>query len=45
MIDMGFAPQIESVLDAMGAALKSDVEQEAYEQEQQRLYRYMEGKK
>ena len=26
MIDMGFAPQIESVLDAMGAALKSEVE-------------------
>jgi len=33
MVDMGFAPQITSILDAMGGALKSDVEQEAYEQE------------
>lgn len=37
MIDMGFAPQIESILDAMGAGLKSDIEQEAYEQEKQDL--------
>ncbi|CAB9522171.1 dependent RNA helicase [Seminavis robusta] len=35
MIDMGFAPQIESVLDAMGAALKSENEEEAYEQEKE----------
>ena len=33
MIDMGFAPQLESILDAMGGTLKSDNEQEAYEQE------------
>jgi len=38
MIDMGFAPQIESVLDAMGAALKSDIEQEAYDQEKEDLH-------
>ena len=41
MIDMGFAPQIESILDAMGAALKSDIEQEAYEQEKQDLAQAM----
>ena len=35
MIDMGFAPQIESVLDAMGTALKSDIEEEVYEQEKE----------
>ena len=33
MIDMGFAPQMESILDAMGGTLKSENEQEAYEQE------------
>ena len=33
MIDLGFAPQIESILDAMGALLKSENEKEAYEQE------------
>lgn len=38
MIDMGFAPQIQSILDAMGAALKSEEEQEAYEQERQDLF-------
>lgn len=34
MIDMGFAPQIESILDAMGGTLKSENESEAYKQEQ-----------
>jgi ATP-dependent RNA helicase DDX23/PRP28 len=33
MIDMGFAPQMESILDAMGGLLKSENEQEAYQQE------------
>ena len=33
MVDMGFAPQISSILDAMGGALKSSLEQEAYQQE------------
>jgi ATP-dependent RNA helicase DDX23/PRP28 len=33
MIDMGFAPQMESILDAMGGLLKSENEKEAYEQE------------
>jgi ATP-dependent RNA helicase DDX23/PRP28 len=37
MVDMGFAPQISSILDAMGGALKSVVETEAYEQELQDL--------
>lgn len=37
MIDMGFAPQIESILDAMGGALKSENEEETYEQEKQDL--------
>lgn len=35
MIDMGFAPQMESILDAMGGLLKSENEQEAYQQEEQ----------
>ena len=35
MIDMGFAPQMESILDAMGGQLKSENEQEAYVQEEQ----------
>ncbi|CAJ1948135.1 unnamed protein product [Cylindrotheca closterium] len=34
MVDMGFAPQMESILDAMGGALKSENEQEAYKQEE-----------
>jgi len=34
MIDLGFAPQIETILDSMGGLLKSEVEKEAYEQEQ-----------
>ena len=34
MIDMGFAPQMESILDAMGGLLKSEVEEEAYRQEE-----------
>jgi ATP-dependent RNA helicase DDX23/PRP28 len=34
MIDMGFAPQMESILDAMGGLLKSKNEQEAYQQEE-----------
>jgi ATP-dependent RNA helicase DDX23/PRP28 len=33
MIDLGFAPQIEQILDAMGGKLKSEDEEEAYEQE------------
>jgi ATP-dependent RNA helicase DDX23/PRP28 len=39
MIDMGFAPQMESILDAMGGLLKSENEKEAYQQEQDDLYR------
>lgn len=34
---MGFAPQIQSILDAMGGALKSEDEAEAYAQEKQDL--------
>lgn len=30
----GFAPQLESILDAMGGTLKSEKEEEAYEQEE-----------
>ncbi|KAL7485727.1 hypothetical protein ACHAW6_011333 [Cyclotella cf. meneghiniana] len=37
MIDLGFAPQIEQILDAMGGKLKSENESEAYEQERQDL--------
>ena len=37
MVDMGFAPQISSILDAMGGSLKSEIESEAYEQELQDL--------
>ena len=37
MIDMGFAPQMESILDAMGGMMKSNVEKEAHEQERQDL--------
>jgi len=37
MIDLGFAPQIEQILDAMGALLKSEDESIAYEQEQKDL--------
>ncbi len=37
MIDLGFAPQIEQILDAMGGKLKSENEQEAYEQERRDL--------
>jgi ATP-dependent RNA helicase DDX23/PRP28 len=33
MIDLGFAPQIELILDAMGGLLKSDDPEEAYKQE------------
>jgi len=33
MIDMGFAPQIASILEAMGGKMKSTVEEEAYRQE------------
>lgn len=38
MIDMGFAPQIESILDSMGGTLKSEQEDEAYRQEQEDLH-------
>ena len=34
MIDMGFAPQMQSILDAMGGSIKSETEAEAYQQEQ-----------
>mmetsp|Transcript_17386 Transcript_17386/g.37637 ORF Transcript_17386/g.37637 Transcript_17386/m.37637 type:complete len:779 (-) Transcript_17386:62-2398(-) len=37
MIDLGFAPQIEQILDAMGGKLKSENETEAYEQERKDL--------
>ena len=37
MIDLGFAPQIEQILDAMGGKLKSENETEAYEQEREDL--------
>lgn len=37
MIDLGFAPQIEQILEAMGGKLKSENESEAYEQERQDL--------
>mmetsp|Transcript_21904 Transcript_21904/g.54123 ORF Transcript_21904/g.54123 Transcript_21904/m.54123 type:complete len:679 (+) Transcript_21904:56-2092(+) len=37
MVDMGFAPQMESILDAMGGTLKSEIEQEAYKQEESDL--------
>jgi ATP-dependent RNA helicase DDX23/PRP28 len=33
MIDMGFAPQMESILDAMGGSIKSENEEETYQQE------------
>jgi len=33
MIDMGFAPQLESILNHMGGSIKSVNEKEAYEQE------------
>jgi len=35
MVDMGFKPQMESILDAMGGLLKSENEQEAYQQEEE----------
>jgi ATP-dependent RNA helicase DDX23/PRP28 len=37
MIDMGFAPQMEGILDAMGGLLKSENETEAYRQEEDDL--------
>jgi ATP-dependent RNA helicase DDX23/PRP28 len=37
MIDLGFAPQIENVLDNMGGSLKSENEREAYAQEAEDL--------
>ena len=39
MIDLGFAPQIEQILDAMGGKLKSEDETEAYKQEREDLER------
>mmetsp|Transcript_9686 Transcript_9686/g.21845 ORF Transcript_9686/g.21845 Transcript_9686/m.21845 type:complete len:808 (+) Transcript_9686:109-2532(+) len=39
MIDLGFAPQIEQILDAMGGLLKSEDETEAYRQEREDLER------
>jgi ATP-dependent RNA helicase DDX23/PRP28 len=41
MIDMGFAPQMESILDAMGGLLKSENETEAYQQEQEDLQKLL----
>jgi ATP-dependent RNA helicase DDX23/PRP28 len=38
MIDMGFAPQMETILDAMGGLLKSENEAEAYQQELEDLH-------
>ena len=37
MIDLGFAPQIEQILDAMGGLLKSEDEVVAYQQEKEDL--------
>lgn len=37
MVDMGFLPQLESILDHMGGSLKSENENEAYEQEKDDL--------
>jgi ATP-dependent RNA helicase DDX23/PRP28 len=37
MIDMGFAPQLESILEAMGGTMKSEDEKEAYQQEEEDL--------
>lgn len=37
MIDLGFAPQIEQILDAMGGLLKSEDEKVAYQQEMEDL--------
>ena len=39
MIDLGFAPQIEQILDSMGGKLKSEDETEAYNQEREDLER------
>lgn len=35
LVDMGFLPQMESILDAMGGLLKSESEAEAYRQEEE----------
>eukprot|EP00568_Trieres_chinensis_P017806 CAMPEP_0183319800 /NCGR_PEP_ID=MMETSP0160_2-20130417/64630_1 /TAXON_ID=2839 ORGANISM="Odontella Sinensis, Strain Grunow 1884" /NCGR_SAMPLE_ID=MMETSP0160_2 /ASSEMBLY_ACC=CAM_ASM_000250 /LENGTH=154 /DNA_ID=CAMNT_0025486363 /DNA_START=3 /DNA_END=463 /DNA_ORIENTATION=+ len=37
MIDLGFAPQIEQILESMGGLLKSEDETEAYRQEREDL--------
>ncbi len=37
MIDLGFAPQIDSILESMGCSLKSENEKTAYEEEQEDL--------
>jgi ATP-dependent RNA helicase DDX23/PRP28 len=37
MLDMGFAPQVESILNAMGGTMKSEIEQETYQQEMEDL--------
>lgn len=39
MVDMGFLPQVESILDSMGGKLKSNDEQETYMQEMEDLQR------
>ena len=41
MIDMGFAPQMESILDAMGGLLKLDNETKAYQQEKEDLQKLL----
>ena len=37
MVDMGFLPQVESILESMGGKLKSENEAEVYQQEQEDL--------
>ena len=37
MVDMGFLPQVESILDNMGGKMKSELEAEVYQQEKEDL--------
>jgi ATP-dependent RNA helicase DDX23/PRP28 len=39
MVDMGFLPQVQSILDSMGGKLKSENEAEVYQQEREDLLR------
>lgn len=43
MIDLGFAPQIEEILDNMGGLLKSDDESLAYKQEKEDIINIING--